>query len=278
MEPSPPPEPATYATDPRIARARRQVALLDRLSPRLADGPRVRGRDPRGGQRPLRPRVLRRRSSGSSSTCPTTSAGSDEQDLGRGLPLRPPAAPAPLVEGPGRPLGPEGPRAPVRARRPAGGLPRRLRDRDPPRPAPGGPLGLQPGGGVPGDPDRPARPPPPRRRVRRGDGRRPRPGDRRPRPARPGAVLRRPLRPAWSPTRSGPSATPAATSATTSAPSTSPGPAATSPPTPATSTASTATASKTSASTPRPSTATSPPTGPGWPIGGSHREMIGGGR
>jgi hypothetical protein len=34
--PSPPPEPSTYRTDPRIARARRQVGLLDRLSPRLA--------------------------------------------------------------------------------------------------------------------------------------------------------------------------------------------------------------------------------------------------
>ncbi len=36
MEPSPPPEPSTYATDPRIARARRQLGLLERLSPRLA--------------------------------------------------------------------------------------------------------------------------------------------------------------------------------------------------------------------------------------------------
>ena len=36
MEPSPPPRKETYATDPRIARARRQVALLHRLSPRLA--------------------------------------------------------------------------------------------------------------------------------------------------------------------------------------------------------------------------------------------------
>jgi hypothetical protein len=36
MEPSPPPEPGTYATDPRIARARRQLALLHRLCPRLA--------------------------------------------------------------------------------------------------------------------------------------------------------------------------------------------------------------------------------------------------
>jgi hypothetical protein len=34
--PSPPPEPATYRTDPRIGRVRRQVALLDKLSPRLA--------------------------------------------------------------------------------------------------------------------------------------------------------------------------------------------------------------------------------------------------
>jgi Sulfotransferase family len=36
IEPSPPPEPATYRTDPRIARARRQTALVNRLSPRLA--------------------------------------------------------------------------------------------------------------------------------------------------------------------------------------------------------------------------------------------------
>lgn len=36
LEPSPPPEPATYRTDPRIARARRQMDLLYRLSPRLA--------------------------------------------------------------------------------------------------------------------------------------------------------------------------------------------------------------------------------------------------
>ncbi len=36
MEPSPPPRTETYATDPRIARARRQVDLLLRLSPRLA--------------------------------------------------------------------------------------------------------------------------------------------------------------------------------------------------------------------------------------------------
>ncbi len=36
LEPSPPPEPRTYATDPRIARARRQMRLLYSLSPRLA--------------------------------------------------------------------------------------------------------------------------------------------------------------------------------------------------------------------------------------------------
>ena len=36
VEPSPPPEPSTYRTDPRIARVRRQVALLNTLSPRLA--------------------------------------------------------------------------------------------------------------------------------------------------------------------------------------------------------------------------------------------------
>ena len=36
LEPSPSPEPATYRTDPRIARARRQMDLLYRLSPRLA--------------------------------------------------------------------------------------------------------------------------------------------------------------------------------------------------------------------------------------------------
>jgi len=36
MEPSPPPRSETYATDPRIVRAQRQVALLHRLSPRLA--------------------------------------------------------------------------------------------------------------------------------------------------------------------------------------------------------------------------------------------------
>ncbi len=36
LEPSPPPEPATYATDPRIGRARRQMKLLYSLSPRLA--------------------------------------------------------------------------------------------------------------------------------------------------------------------------------------------------------------------------------------------------
>jgi hypothetical protein len=36
LEPSPPPEPATYATDPRIGRARRQMNLLYSLSPRLA--------------------------------------------------------------------------------------------------------------------------------------------------------------------------------------------------------------------------------------------------
>jgi hypothetical protein len=36
MEPSPPPESATRATDPRIARARRQLELVYRLAPRLA--------------------------------------------------------------------------------------------------------------------------------------------------------------------------------------------------------------------------------------------------
>jgi hypothetical protein len=36
MEPSPPPERATRATDPRIARARRQLMLVERLAPRLA--------------------------------------------------------------------------------------------------------------------------------------------------------------------------------------------------------------------------------------------------
>jgi hypothetical protein len=36
MEPSPPPERATRSSDPRIARARRQLALLYRLAPRLA--------------------------------------------------------------------------------------------------------------------------------------------------------------------------------------------------------------------------------------------------
>ncbi|WP_435017428.1 sulfotransferase family protein [Tundrisphaera sp. TA3] len=36
--PSPPPTSATYATDPRIARARRQVALLDRVAPGVAAG------------------------------------------------------------------------------------------------------------------------------------------------------------------------------------------------------------------------------------------------
>ncbi len=36
IEPSPPPDPATYGTDPRIARARRKAAALYRLSPRLA--------------------------------------------------------------------------------------------------------------------------------------------------------------------------------------------------------------------------------------------------
>ena len=35
-KPSPPPEPATYRTDPRIARVQRQADLLYRLSPRLA--------------------------------------------------------------------------------------------------------------------------------------------------------------------------------------------------------------------------------------------------
>ena len=35
-EPAPPPEPATYTTDPRIARAQRQADMLNRLSPRLA--------------------------------------------------------------------------------------------------------------------------------------------------------------------------------------------------------------------------------------------------
>ncbi len=35
-EPSPPPEPATYRTDPRIARANRQAKLVHGLSPRLA--------------------------------------------------------------------------------------------------------------------------------------------------------------------------------------------------------------------------------------------------
>ena len=34
--PSPPPKPATYRTDPRIAQVRRQVELMNRLSPRLA--------------------------------------------------------------------------------------------------------------------------------------------------------------------------------------------------------------------------------------------------
>jgi hypothetical protein len=36
LEPSPPPEPSTYRTDPRIARVRRKTNLLERLSPRLA--------------------------------------------------------------------------------------------------------------------------------------------------------------------------------------------------------------------------------------------------
>jgi hypothetical protein len=36
MEPSPPPRPETRSTDPRIARARRQLEFLYRLSPRLA--------------------------------------------------------------------------------------------------------------------------------------------------------------------------------------------------------------------------------------------------
>jgi Sulfotransferase family len=36
LEPSPPPDPATYDSDPRIARARKKAALLYRLSPRLA--------------------------------------------------------------------------------------------------------------------------------------------------------------------------------------------------------------------------------------------------
>ncbi len=36
LEPSPPPEPASYETDPRIGRARRQMTLLYSLSPRLA--------------------------------------------------------------------------------------------------------------------------------------------------------------------------------------------------------------------------------------------------
>ena len=36
MMPSPSPTPETYATDPRIAKARRQVNLVNRLSPRLA--------------------------------------------------------------------------------------------------------------------------------------------------------------------------------------------------------------------------------------------------
>ena len=36
LEPSPPPLPETYTTDPRIARARRQMVLLHRLAPRLA--------------------------------------------------------------------------------------------------------------------------------------------------------------------------------------------------------------------------------------------------
>lgn len=35
MEPSPPPEPSTYRTDPRIRRARRSMRMLLRLSPRL---------------------------------------------------------------------------------------------------------------------------------------------------------------------------------------------------------------------------------------------------
>jgi hypothetical protein len=35
MEPSPPPEPATYQSDPRIARSRKSLAMLTRLSPRL---------------------------------------------------------------------------------------------------------------------------------------------------------------------------------------------------------------------------------------------------
>ncbi len=35
-EPAPPPQPATYTTDPRIARAQRQADMLYRLSPRLA--------------------------------------------------------------------------------------------------------------------------------------------------------------------------------------------------------------------------------------------------
>jgi hypothetical protein len=36
LEPSPPPSPETHRTDPRIARARRSMAMLHRLSPRLA--------------------------------------------------------------------------------------------------------------------------------------------------------------------------------------------------------------------------------------------------
>jgi hypothetical protein len=35
LEPSPPPRPETYRTDPRIARARWNVALIDRLAPRI---------------------------------------------------------------------------------------------------------------------------------------------------------------------------------------------------------------------------------------------------
>jgi Sulfotransferase family len=36
LEPSPPPRRETYATDPRIAKARKQIAMLNHLSPRLA--------------------------------------------------------------------------------------------------------------------------------------------------------------------------------------------------------------------------------------------------
>jgi hypothetical protein len=45
-EPSPPPEPATYQTDPRIRRAALRVAILDRLSPGLASAHEFQAEEP----------------------------------------------------------------------------------------------------------------------------------------------------------------------------------------------------------------------------------------